>query len=259
MPSLYNYDIELCLFTLKNMEKNLLPKLEFQPGHTMATQIYDFLRRNIVVRMLPPGTPLSENELAAHFEVSRNPVHEALGRLSQGSLIEIVPQKGTFVTKISVNSLYEICFLRCAIECQAAEQLSDMGTTMFKRIAKKLETCLKKQEKCCGGRKGMNSKFIELDDDFHKLICDMSGTQIAWNVLQENKANLDRIRYISMDHISSVDHLYEEHSGIYKAIKERDVAKTCELLKKHTYEVTTTYKAIRAENPGWFIDDTESA
>lgn len=239
------------------MDKKLLPRLEFQPGITLATQIYEFLRRNIVARMLPPGTPLSENELAAHFSVSRNPVHEALGRLSQGSLIEIVPQKGTFVTKISVNSLYEICFLRCAIECQAAENLSTMSAALFRKIVKKLETCIRKQEKCCGGKKGMNTKFIELDDDFHKLVCDMSGTEIAWIVLQDNKANLDRIRYISMDHISSVDHLYEEHSKIFEAIKKRDQALTIELLKKHTYEVMTTYKAIREENPGWFIDDAD--
>lgn len=242
------------------MDKKLLPRLEFKPGITLATQIYEFLRRHIVSRMLPPGTPLSENELAAHFSVSRNPVHEALGRLGQGSLIEIVPQKGTFVTKISVNSLYEICFLRCAIECQAAENLATMKAAEFRRIVKRLETCIRKQEKCCSGKHDKsetNTKFIELDDDFHKLICEMSGTEIAWTVLQDNKANLDRIRYISMDHISSVDHLFEEHSKIFEAIKERNKDLTVELLKKHTYEVMTTYKAIREENPGWFIDDAE--
>ena len=236
------------------MDKKLLPKMAFSLGRTMASQIYDFLRVQIVSRMLPPGTSLSENELAAHFGVSRNPVHEALARLSQGQLIDIMPQKGTYVKRISVKSLYEICFLRCAIECQSARCISRLSKTSFQSIIRKLKSCLNKQEKCCGKR-NMNSKFIELDDEFHSLICSFSGTSLAWEVLQNGKTNLDRIRYISMDHISSVDHLFKEHQEIFNAASELNIDRLCSLLERHAYEVTTTYKKIRAENSDWFIDD----
>lgn len=236
------------------MEKNLLPKLKFCAGRTLAAQIYDFLRRQIIVRKLPPGTSLSENELAAHFEVSRNPVHEALARLSQSSLIEIIPQKGTFVTKISVKSLYEICFVRSAIECQSARRLKDLSDKDFNRIIKKMQGCLAKQERCCG-KSGMNTRFIELDDEFHSLICSLSGTALAWEILQDGKPNLDRIRYISMDHICSVDHLYREHEEILQAASCKDEQKLCELLERHAYEVTTTYKDIKKENAAWFYED----
>ncbi len=241
-------------FLDKFMNKDLLPKLEFCQGRTMAAQIYDFLRQQIIVRMLPPGTALSENELATHLGVSRNPVHEALARLSQSSLIEIIPQKGTFVTKISVKSLYEICFLRCAIECQAARCIPKLSENAFSKIVSKMKACIAKQEKCCGKR-DMNTRFIELDDEFHALVCAFSGTSLAWEVLQNGKANLDRIRYISMDHISSVDHLCAEHKELMEVAATKDVAKLCELLERHTYEVTTTYRAIRNENAEWFYDD----
>lgn len=236
------------------MDKNLLPKLKFSQGRTLASQIYDFLRTQIIVRKLPPGTALSENELASLFQVSRNPVHEALARLSQGSLIEIVPQKGTFVTKISVKSLYEICFVRCAIECQSARSIPKLDDAVFNKILNKMHSCLVKQEKCCG-KSNMNTRFIELDDEFHSLICALSGTTLAWDVLQNGKPNLDRIRYISMDHISSVDHLYKEHEEILEATQNKNIEKLCELLQKHAYEVTTTYKAIREENALWFYED----
>ena len=93
------------------MDSNLFPKIKFKQGATLTSQIYDFLRHQIVAKRVVPKTPLSENDLASHFNVSRQPVHEALNKLSLNGLIDIIPQKGTFVSKISVNNLLEICFV----------------------------------------------------------------------------------------------------------------------------------------------------
>jgi len=64
-------------------------------------QAYAALRAAIISGELQPGRQLSENELAARLGVSRTPIREALVRLRDERLVEIVPQLGTFVTRIS--------------------------------------------------------------------------------------------------------------------------------------------------------------
>ena len=77
------------------------------------------LRDAIVAAQLEPGRQLSENELAALLGVSRTPIREALQRLRDDRLVEIVPQLGTFVTRISENAVADAQFVREALECAA--------------------------------------------------------------------------------------------------------------------------------------------
>src|ERR687895_101911 len=82
-------------------------------------QAYAALREAIVRAELEPGRQLSENELAARLGVSRTPIREALVRLRDERLVEIVPQLGTFVTLISPDAIADAQFIREALECSA--------------------------------------------------------------------------------------------------------------------------------------------
>ena len=124
-----------------------LPKLKRNDKEPMATQVYNYLRELIIENKLPPGTALSENELAAHFETSRQPVRESLARLKREELVEVFPQKSSFVKKISVKNLKEICFVRDAMECTAVQDAMDLDPKCFERILKKLERNLEQQLK----------------------------------------------------------------------------------------------------------------
>src|ERR1700761_4870476 len=86
---------------------------------TIAVQIYRHLRRQIVAGDYAPLQPLSENELAAVFGVSRTPIREALGKLEEEKLVSILPQYGTFVSPIVIDRVFSDQFVREAIECAA--------------------------------------------------------------------------------------------------------------------------------------------
>ena len=64
-------------------------------------QIYIGLRHRIIRSEIPPGTALSEAEIARRFSISRQPVREAFIKLAEEGLLEVRPQRGTFVRKIS--------------------------------------------------------------------------------------------------------------------------------------------------------------
>src|SRR5690349_12947762 len=95
-----------------------IPRSDRRRGNTRG-EVYGRLRDAIVAAELEPGRQLSENELAEFFGVSRTPIREALVRLRDDRLVEIVPQLGTFVTRISEAAVSDAQFIRQALECAA--------------------------------------------------------------------------------------------------------------------------------------------
>src|SRR5829696_6396976 len=89
--------------------------------------IYGQIRQEIVSLRLRPGTRLSENELALRFGTSRAPVREALIRLVEEGLIEVQPQRGSFVSRISLASMQRARFVREALEVAVVRQVTERG------------------------------------------------------------------------------------------------------------------------------------
>ena len=92
------------------------------------------LKENIVMLELEPGSRISENELASELGLSRTPVREALIELSKGQIVEIYPQKGSFVSRIDWNLVEEAQFMRLTLEravirlaCQGLEEEKIQG------------------------------------------------------------------------------------------------------------------------------------
>src|ERR687894_38551 len=100
--------------------------------------------RDAIVRVdLAPGQRLSENELAGQLGVSRTPVREALARLRDERLVAVVPQLGTFVTRISTGAVGDAQFVREALECaairEAAVRAGDADVAALEEIVRRQE------------------------------------------------------------------------------------------------------------------------
>ena len=80
-------------------------------GETARDFAFRVLKDNIVSLELKPGTLISENEIASELGLSRTPVREAIIDLSKASIIEIFPQKGSYVSLIDSQMVEEARFL----------------------------------------------------------------------------------------------------------------------------------------------------
>src|SRR3954454_20202107 len=112
------------------MTGSTLTRISRTGGARAGLAVYDALRNAIVTTELEPGQQISENEIADKLGVSRTPVREALARLRDDQLVQIVPQTGTFVAPISVSGVDDAQFLREALECSAvrlAAERADRG------------------------------------------------------------------------------------------------------------------------------------
>src|SRR5690242_15180309 len=102
-----------------------------RPSRTTRVEAYDALRASIISLQRTPGQRLSEAELARELGVSRTPVREAIIQLRAEGLVEVAPQLGSFVSKISLRSVREAQFAREALESaavRAAAQRLDGAT-----------------------------------------------------------------------------------------------------------------------------------
>ena len=81
--------------------------------HYNTDKIYQTLRQEIMLLTLEPGTLVSEGDISQRFSVSRTPVREVFKRLELEGLLEVRPQRGTFVSRLRLGSLYDLVFSSC--------------------------------------------------------------------------------------------------------------------------------------------------
>ena len=117
---------------------------EKEPHETVREYAYRVLYQNIMTLKLPPGTAMSEQELSGILKVSRTPVREAFIRLAQSGLLEVLPQRGTFVSKIHTEQLAEFRFFRVTLERGIMELACQEFLDPWKT---KLEFCIFEQGK----------------------------------------------------------------------------------------------------------------
>ncbi len=236
------------------MSKLDLPGLKFTNKETISRQIYTFLRHTITSAAICPGTAISENELSKHFDVSRQPVREALTSLEHDGLITIIPQKGTVVKRISVSNLKSVVFVREALECAALDNIKNLSISRFSRVLRKLQNNLDDQRRKVDPER-IAASFLPLDDKFHEILCSFSECSLTWEVVQANKGQLDRIRYLAMgsaEPISPIEKLIQEHQEILNAIDAMDIDAAKRILSVHLHEIMQSYIAIRQRFSEWF-------
>ncbi|BCU55764.1 GntR family transcriptional regulator [Enterobacter kobei] len=223
---------------------------QLNPTQPVNQQIYRILRRDIVHCLIAPGTPLSEKDVSVRFDVSRQPVREAFIKLAENGLIQIRPQRGSYVNKISMQQVRNGCFVRQAIECAVARRAA---TLINDSQSYQLEQNLH-QQRIAIDRKQLND-FFQLDDEFHQKLAQIADCQLAWDTIENIKATMDRVRYMSLDHVSPPEKLLSQHQDIFAALEKKDVDGVDQAMTRHLQEIGETVQLIRQENRDWFTEE----
>src|SRR6185312_2595757 len=137
---------------------------------TTRVEAYDALRASIVALERTPGQRLSEAELARDLGVSRTPVREAIIQLRADGLVEVTPQLGSFVSKISLRNVREAQFAREALECAAVRVAAErIDADAAGRLRENLG--LQRTAQMSADLE----QFYYLDEEFHRELVATSG------------------------------------------------------------------------------------
>ncbi|WP_285244516.1 GntR family transcriptional regulator [Pseudarthrobacter sp. fls2-241-R2A-127] len=219
------------------------------PRLSVRDQTLETLRRRIISLQLPPGEPLSENELAQELGVSRTPVRESLILLREEGLVQVYPQIGSFVSLVDLGRVSEAQFVREAIECASLRDLAvdSAGIGGLRRI-------LREQSEANG--RGDVEEFFRLDEDFHRELLRLAGHESAWAAVNSAKAHLDRARRMSLLDTRPVSTLIEQHTAVVDALEANDLSDADASLRLHLRAVFEDVQRIQEATPELFSDGT---
>ncbi|WP_228004139.1 GntR family transcriptional regulator [Amycolatopsis sp. YIM 10] len=220
-------------------------------GRTNRRRVYETLRRRMLTLELPPGSPLSENELAAALGVSRTPVRESLILLAEEGLVQVFPKVGSFVSRVDPRRVADAQFLREAVELAALE---DLPASLDPEIVKELEDNLARQQE-----PGIALEdFFELDEMFHRGLLALSGHGSAWPTVVSAKGHLDRARRLGLHEANTPEVFAGQHVRILRAVTARDIRLARDTMRTHLREVFADIERIRERKPELFASNSDS-
>jgi len=234
--------------TSQNGKASAFTRISPRGQRTIADEVFHQIKLRILSLALPPLEKISEAEVAVQMGVSRQPVREAFKRLAKLGLLVIRPQSGTTVSLISEKAILEALFIRTSLEVQssrrACEMIPNAGMDLLADLLDKQSHAVKNQEK---------ARFHALDDAFHREIYVLSDLEFVWDLIQEHKAHMDRVRMISLSPQSQKRAL-DDHVNILNALRTRDPDQSAAAVTAHLATIHTHIESVKAANHSWFVE-----
>tara|TARA_R110002012_G_scaffold8718_6_gene40101 strand:- start:6467 stop:7207 length:741 start_codon:yes stop_codon:yes gene_type:complete len=221
---------------------------ETSDSDSVRQRLFQVLRQSIIQMVLAPGQALSEKEIAETFSVSRQPVREAFIRLSEAGLVEVKPQRGTYVVKIFQQAVLEARFVREAVEVAVVTLAAEKG--LDQATMTDLYDLLERQRRCI--EPNDHDRFYRLDEEFHRTLSLGVNQQAAWKVIEEVRAQLDRVRYLSVPDSTPLARLVDQHASIIAAIEARNASQAEQAMRLHLREILVSMPDLVRRFPTLF-------
>lgn len=220
---------------------------DLKPVHvSVVEQLYTRLRAAIISNVLVPGTRLSEAEVAIQHGISRQPVREAFIKLGNENLLEIRPQRGTFVARISLADVMDARFVREAVEADIVTLLArDPDPALIADLRGQLD----RQGTLTAGPV---RDFMEADETFHRTLAEGAGKGGAWRVVVKMKAQMDRVRFLSGLRLP-MDRLIDQHRAVVDGIAAGDAPGARAAMRLHLQGILTDLPVVEQERPEYFL------
>jgi DNA-binding GntR family transcriptional regulator len=209
--------------------------------------VYEDLRASIIGLELKPGARIDKGELCLRLRVSRQPLAEAIARLAEERLLEVEPQKGTFVARIRLSDVAEAAFVRRALEMAA---VAEIAPVMDEGTLKRLERNLGYQAAALKVKDW--EEFYALDVRFHTMLFERLANQRLQDAVESSRAQLERARRLTLPTPGRAPSTLKEHRAIFAALKARDAAKAAAAMGEHLDAVMAELRRFATRQPELF-------
>jgi DNA-binding GntR family transcriptional regulator len=213
-----------------------------------SAQVFDHLRERIISLDLEPGVQLQRDELAAYFDLSSTPVRDALTRLGEEGLVDIVPKQSTAVRAIDVESARQAHFLRLSLELEIVHMLAQAPD---RQLVTTLENIVSQQALALSHRDF--ASFSRTDQMFHRQMFAAARAETLWHWMRRQSGQLDRLRHLHLPIKGKAENVLADHASIVAAIADGDPKGAQRSVRKHLSGTLTQLDTIRAEHPDWLL------
>lgn len=203
-------------------------KQEVTDKYSLRGRVFHKLREDILSGKYEEHEELREVAIGEEMGVSRTPVREAFRQLELEGLIQIIPNKGAYVTGITEKDVKDIYIIRSLLEGLCArwatehiskEQLEEMEENVY--LAK------------FHAEKGHLEQLAELDNRFHDIMYEACDSKILEHQLKDFHEYVLRVRRKTLAQITRGIASNKEHEEIMEAIKAKDADGAERLARQH--------------------------
>lgn len=203
-------------------------KHEVTDKFSLRGRVFHHLREDILSGKYKEGDELKEVAIGEELGVSRTPVREAFRQLELEGLIQIIPNKGAYVTGITEKDVKDIYMIRSLLEGLCArwacehitnEQMEEMEENIY----------LSKFH----AQKGHLEQLAELDNRFHEILYEACNSKMLEHQLRDFHEYVLRVRKKTLSNVNRGPKSNEEHELLMEAIKAKDADKAEKLANMH--------------------------
>ncbi len=207
---------------------NMLTRTKLDRRRPMRDQIYPLIRDLILTGEIKPGDAIDEKSIALQLNISRTPVREAVKKLSDEHLVDVVAQSGTRAARIDAKEIEQAYLIRRALEIETS---ANAAPRMNDSHAENLNDILKLHERAIEQRKFVNA--IAIDDNFHRYIAQLAELPRLWHMIEISKAHLDRCRHMLLPRAGEAAATLEQHRAIIRALNTKKPDAAREAMQNH--------------------------
>ncbi|HSI64933.1 MAG TPA: GntR family transcriptional regulator [Candidatus Saccharimonadia bacterium] len=195
----------------------------------LQSRAYAELRRLIASGEFPPGTFLSERQLAVQFGMSKTPIHVALERLEAEGFVTISAQQGIVVRGMSVEDIVDHYELREAIECWVVQRIA--GKLSAEQQAQLRENIARQQAAL---QEWDLNTLMHLDEQMHFLLSSYLNNKEITTTMERLRDKIHQVilRVTDTDRTRPAESV-AEHVEIIRAVLAGSGARAAELMAEH--------------------------
>jgi GntR family transcriptional regulator, rspAB operon transcriptional repressor len=221
----------------------------------LAQQVFEQLRSDILHARLRPGEALSENRLAENLAVSRTPVREAVQRLAREGLVQVLPQRGSYVALLSLRRIRDALFVREAVETEIVRRILAAKENPAGLDA--LAASIERQALALGA--GDLEATMRADEEFHRCLLQGAGFSGVWPVVAQARDMHQRTRAIAVPELQSGEQAVADHRAILAALRARDPALAHRAITIHLGRNDVLTQRVAALHPDYFEEQDGDA
>ena len=206
---------------------------------------YRVIKEGIMSLELRPGQEISEIELAEALQISRTPIREVMTKLREENLVEVIPQVGTYVSKIHLKLIDEAAFMRFTLEKEVLK-LSCESFPKDKLLELKKNVAI---QEVLLRQKGEERDFHKLDTEFHHLIFQGNNKENVWAAITRLSTHYNRMRVL-YELENQFNEAVDQHKEIIALIENKDVNQVDKILSEHIMDPINQWgKLYRQDSP----------
>ena len=207
-------------------------------GLSLAEQVAEL----VLSGEIAPGMKLDEQMLAQRFDVSRTPVREALRQLASSGLIELKPNRGAFVPRVTPGQLEEMFTAMAELEAACARLAAMSMSPIERRELSRLHLHMGEQ-----ARGGQITEFVDANERLHSMIYSGAHNAILGEATTSLRRRLALYRRSQFRTAGRLPRSHAEHDEVVKAIVSGDPVRAHAAMLHHVGLVEASYEKLIAK------------